>query len=334
MKKVLVLSLLSVLLLAVFSPVSAGNNLPKQMQSVEWGNSIPEELFLCMMDELPLDDSVAFMKGYAIPVPKLFGDDGCDLDAAAVFVKKAVDFYLSSGSPMIFSFTLMHDYSEAIANAAADHYKRARSSTPSATRGLVDSTIAYWNGDCHAYNCYAFALKKTNSVYNPGESVTGYESTLVTYLINHNVDGVASSVVTDLGNWNYSCVKKSNTCPSTSGLASGETLICVRLATDACDYHFMRYMPSASKWYHKPGRTAVLAFKYSPGYKIWSNEAFDGVNYYTGTVHYGTNIRYIVYRTTHANYTYTDVSATKHRQTCTRCGDISLKNHIMDPIAN
>ena len=121
----------------------------------------------------------------------------------------------------------------------------------------------------------------------------------------------------------------SRSCPNTSSLLSGEVLICVRTASNYIDYHFMRYMPSTTKWNHKPGLTAVLKYKYSPASYNWTNEAFDGVNYLPGTIIYSGSIGYIIYKSSHSN-TIIDLNDSYHRYLCSRCGVSHDSPHILN----
>ncbi|MCM1289871.1 MAG: hypothetical protein NC132_03450 [Corallococcus sp.] len=71
---------------------------------------------------------------------------------------------------------------------------------------------------------------------------------------------------------------------SIPSLADNQELICVRVGS--LDYHFMRYDKQTNAWYHKPGKTAVLKYKFVPSYdRIWINE-----NSYKGTESVGKDI--------------------------------------------
>ena len=41
-----------------------------------------------------------------------------------------------------------------------------------------------------------------------------------------------------------------------------QELICLRVKDE--DYHFMRYDKKTNAWYHKPGNSAILRYKYIP----------------------------------------------------------------------
>ena len=72
-------------------------------------------------------------------------------------------------------------------------------------------------------------------------------------------------------------------------------MICVRKSPN--DYHFMKYDVQTNSWYHKPGRSAVLRYKFIPQNNYtWTNEAsMYGVEYAPDQL-YGSNIQYITYQ--------------------------------------
>lgn len=64
------------------------------------------------------------------------------------------------------------------------------------------------------------------------------------------------------------------------------------------DYHFMTMR--TSDWFHKPGRTAILKYKYQPSKNLnWSNESavmsYSQLIYSAPTCYYTSDIYYVVY---------------------------------------
>ena len=58
---------------------------------------------------------------------------------------------------------------------------------------------------------------------------------------------------------------------------------------------FMKYNNEDEYWYHKPGRTAPLRYKYHPSAKVWTNEHSYGGSELLGDTIYDSDIYYIVY---------------------------------------
>lgn len=191
---------------------------------------------------------------------------------------------------------------------------------------LQYSTLYSWNpATMRYYNCYAYALGRTSGC-QPGDFSNQ------SYNDSASIASLAEVVKDDLnGDLGYDCVKvQSNRPASTSGWAN---VIAVRKDTtrDAGgknDYHFAKL--SSSNWYHKPGGTAILKFNSAPSNSVvWTNETYDG-SYNEPTVTYDSSIRYLLYKSSHGNTTYTWTGEHYHSGTthcylyayvCDDCGD-------------
>lgn len=166
---------------------------------------------------------------------------------------------------------------------------------------LVYSNLYSWDPNTMPYyNCYAYALGRT-SACDPGD-FSSYN-----YGSNHSIDKVANGVKSDLTTGlGYRCVKIQTTRPNSS--TGWNRVIAVRkdLSGDLNgfnDYHFARMFSSV--WRHKPGLSAVLTFKSAPNNStIWTNEAYASGIYYSPTITYESNIRYILYKANHGSTTY------------------------------
>lgn len=190
---------------------------------------------------------------------------------------------------------------------------------------LVYSTKYLWTSDMPNYNCYAYALGKTDDFHHPGE-YSGYS-----YDGRDSVDTIANHVVNDLksSKLNYGCVKKQKTKPSY--IDNTTNIIALRKyegddSTVYSDYHFAKL--NSSGWYHKPGGNAILKFKNDPSsYIYWTNERYDGKNYLAPTIIYNSDIVYILFRKQHSSITWTGEhyhSKNKHffkySYNCVLCG--------------
>lgn len=200
-------------------------------------------------------------------------------------------------------------------------------STRASTYTLQYSTLHLWDpATMPYYNCYAYVLGRTSTCH-PG-NFSGQ-----TYNGSFSITTVAQLVKDDLnGGLGYDCVKVQSSRPSSTN--GWENVIAVRKDTDnntsliGNDYHFA--MLTASGWYHKPGKTAILRFINAPtNSEFWTNEYYDG-NAYGYDVTYDSNILYLSYKSDHGNtsYVYTGEhyhSGSRHyylyAYVCNNCGD-------------
>ncbi len=145
------------------------------------------------------------------------------------------------------------------------------------------------------YNCYAYSINRSE---NPSHYATGFQyqpgdfARINGYYYGIQIDDLADIIKADLEAIGLTNVSISDSIPAS--LNSNQKLICVR--TGYTDYHFMRYDPVTDAWYHKPGQTAVLKYKYIPSNNLdWISEySLEGEEFYSGFV-YNSSIKYIVY---------------------------------------
>lgn len=162
-----------------------------------------------------------------------------------------------------------------------------------------------WNSRWSVYNCYAFALERFEAIqkysshdllqYQPGN----FSKTSFIDLSLKTTSDIASLVKDDLVaiGYNESSILISTTIPTVN---NNQQLICVRtILTDSVfswDYHFMRYDLKTNAWYHKPGKTAVLKYKYTPtNDRPWRVESFDGRGVMSSNAAYNSDIYFIRY---------------------------------------
>lgn len=143
------------------------------------------------------------------------------------------------------------------------------------------------------YNCYGYAIGRTNAYINPGyysnKTITLNGSSLIA------LDTIEVAVIADLKKLGYTNVKEVT---SSYTPKSTETLIAFRVGyhsnLNKYDYHFMRYNQNGY-WYHKPGSSAVLKYKYNAKTTTWSSEYYENGNWTIPSFTYNSDIRYIVY---------------------------------------
>ena len=124
-------------------------------------------------------------------------------------------------------------------------------------------------------NCYAYAIEKEDEVksYQPGDfSNNTYDLETVT------VAELADIIKKDLECLGKQNVVISTSCPNVN--TSNRKIICVRKGYNPTiniyDYHLMKC--NNGLWYHKPGSTSILQYKYAPSsYRDWINEYYDDI---------------------------------------------------------
>ncbi len=190
---------------------------------------------------------------------------------------------------------------------------------------LQDSTVyGSWSDSYLKYNCYAYALGRTDNCW-PGRFST------IPNIDNFNeyasVYKLACDVKADLKSATFSnkCVNMTTTRPTS--LKSGQSCICIRKSSD--DYHLMKL--SGSSWYHKPGLSNPLKYKYVPSTsRKWSDESsFLGVDYAPST-YYDSEIYFFIYSKEHGSIKSTWTGKDYHSQSrhyylysydCSDCGE-------------
>jgi hypothetical protein len=217
--------------------------------------------------------------------------------------------------PLGFSDTVTHHFVESIRAAVNGYYGTAQrnSSALHSRFYLQDSWVlnnlgvwsnssgGYWEAVWTTYNCYSYAIGRTDSWYNPGKFAHPGNNAVVS---NMPVEDVAQLVKEDLEFLGYGNVYSTDTAPDPASLEPHQKLICVRIGhftsgmgdyNDFKDYHFMKYNKEDGYWYHKPGSSAPLKYKYHPAYDSWTGEnSFNGIES-EGQVIYDGDIWYIVY---------------------------------------
>lgn len=159
--------------------------------------------------------------------------------------------------------------------------------------------IGTWDNSYLQYNCYTYALRRTDGKRNPGY----YSQGITSFVKTDTIYQIALKVKADLQELGYGCLKMRASYPDS--IPSTHFCICVRKGENSSttDFHFMRY--DGSYWSHKPGNTNPLRYIYLPSASVnWpleysfrnviGSEDFE----YTGTIYY------FIYSSQHADTVY------------------------------
>gem|GEM_PF-1375310 len=286
-----------------------------------------------VISEMPWEEQIAMLTEYGVVFPDNFPADlhRDFIQSVICLSEKDVNYRVVANSPVTFSVGCE------IVSAVNKYLGRESSIKDSsfsygATRGLNDSTVVgSWSNSYYNYNCYAYAVGMTDAFYWPGMYSNVPNSS--NFDISVSISTLAAHVKNDLASshYSYNCIKVVSTRPTS--FQSGQKCICIRKGSD--DFHFMKL--SSGFWYHKPSWTNPLKYKYTPSNSTyWTNEAYakdpsTGVmTYYSASTQYTSNIRYIVYSTTHTtNYGWTGESYHsgsyhyyKYGDICQECGTV------------
>ena len=161
-----------------------------------------------------------------------------------------------------------------------------------------------WLNRWKNYNCYAFAIERfelpqkyssyTRIQYQPGNFSHNTELNIT----RKSAEYIANAVKDDLVAIGHeeSSISISTSIPTVN---SNQQLICIRTTASNAfiwDYHFMRFDSKTDAWYHKPGPTAILKYKYAPtNDRHWKAEAFDENGVQTSNLTYTSTIYFIRY---------------------------------------
>lgn len=155
-----------------------------------------------------------------------------------------------------------------------------------------------WNSKWEYYNCFAYSINRSDRprYYNPDSLYIQYQpgdfAGTGSFSSSMTIATLANIIKDDLEAIGLTNIIISDSIPT--NLYTNQKLICVRKCSR--DYHFMRFDPETNAWYHKPGKTAILKYKYTPSNNNnWIAEgSYEGEEFYGGTI-YDSPIKYIVY---------------------------------------
>ena len=231
-----------------------------------------------------------------------------------------------------FNDSNIQSYSEQIQIFWIDFFKLSEdkySTVPNPTRYTLQYSTQYgsWNDSYLTYNCYAYALGRTDGFYKPGDfSEKTYSESL-------SISTLADYVIADLHNssstgYSLPCVWKSTSCPTYTSLRTGEYVICIRKdsQTPYIDFHFMKL--TSDGWLHKPAWSNPLKYIGNPSTTVdWIGEgSYLNTAYIDTSLCYTGTIYYIHYASTHDYSTYVPYSSSYHRVYCD-CSDYYTESH-------
>lgn len=315
--------ILAVLLMMISVPVTAVNDDPATLSEFsdkdfmmffrEWGIGIPEEQNM-------QQEWIAFVKNIVKTVERFpdaaFPYNNTEILEFANRIKTIVNDYYDV------NYTAKDDITS---HVGTDGARDGNSFQISVTNILQDNTVdGEWQEEYLNYNCYAYAIFRSNQV-NPGFTSQAFDHTA-------SITEIAELVKGDLEHLGWKVLYSGETKPVASS-ALCKQIICVRKDTDGSfnaagqriyDYHFMRQQPNGD-WYHKPGNTNPLKYNHSPDNGlIWVSEG-KRENYYfrDPSLTYESNIVYITFCMHDYEYRYCHTSngVHYHINTCTVCGN-------------
>lgn len=271
-----------------------------------------------LLSEMTDEECVAFVLENGISIPQWYETQ---LEWAP-FIRGVIKEVEENPNTIFgFGYVDLLRFSSDIKDAVLEHYEsrnKTRSLVSSATNILQDNWVVHsWVDSGAQINCYAYAIGE-DSWQDPGfmnglNSVGASVYTLATYaqadLEAKGYDAYVSSLMhTSYQHENVICFRR-------GVWYSDENY------TQTSDYHVMR-CDMDGYWYHKPGYSYPLKYKYAPNYKDWVHEAYSSNLYKRNEdVKYTGEIWYVIYSTPHEyEYMYCGSNGVhKHIQTCTIC---------------
>lgn len=271
------------------------------------------------LSEMSDEECLLFVEECGVELPSWFESD---MDWIP-FIRKVISM-VEEDPNVVFGFghTDLLNLAEDIKTAVRSYYGYhavALLADESSTNILVDNIVyGTWSSTYSNYNCYAYAIGRT-TMLDPGD-LSGN-----TYTQIPSTSTLAQYAKEDLEELGYTGVYVSSNMHTTS---HHTRVICIRKGTfydedNLCmvtDYHVMK-CESNGLWYHKPGHTNPLQYKYAPNREYWYYESFDGTTYRRDeSIRYSGEIWYVVYTTPHT-YQYIYRTGDTHIRTCTICGE-------------
>ena len=278
------------------------------------------------LSEMSIEECIAFLKANGVEIPdELYTELEWGVFAKEIIAQVEEDPNVA----FPFGYSVLLQFANDIRFAVIKYYNmdgNVYSVQAMEETSLQDNTVyGSWSDDYLNYNCYAYAIGCYDRIVNPGTFSNNAIS------MDTSISGIAGSVRTDLQALGYTVLSVSNTMPAVT-VSDHTHLICVRKDVDGVimveggmaillkDYHFMR-LGQDGNWYHKPGQTNPLRYKYTPSNdRIWVVESYDGESYdrVEGWT-YDSEIYFIGYTTPHT-YEYAMCGNEQHILTCTICG--------------
>lgn len=282
---------------------------------------------------------LAFLEEYDVEIPEGFAET--DAELAATVRAWIAQVENSPNTEFNYNHSVLYDFSNSIKVAVNDYY----GITPNT--GLISTFAAYqlqqstlwWRPDNYQnFNCYAYALGRSDRTYNPGDFS---EEISYSEFKNMSTEDLAGCVENDLrgDEYGYGCVTITLTRPDYEDLAATKTAICIRKGkynSNDPDYHLARLFYETEDeygdaWRHKPGSSYILQYIYYPSSSVdWIGEGYgpSGATLNTNGLTYTGEIYYIIFAENCAfgapvlthDYHQGTTNYYQYTKTCTQCG--------------
>lgn len=322
MKRIIALCITLSLLLVV-RPISATHATGNPQLS-----SLSDEALLAFLDE------------YDVEIPLGFKETNAEICEVVRWWVERVE----SNPNTLFGYNhpTTLNFACAVKNAVNDYYCISPLSGSASTYTryvLQQSTLWSIPTNAYSFNCYAYALGRSDDDYYPGYfSVGEFEPREIDSITSSQLADRVIADLTQSYSLNKKCAYKTTVRPNYDDLASGQTAICVRKGTDLMgngDYHFARLFYETEyeygdAWRHKPKMSYVLQFINYPSHSIpWVAEIYqangpkldeDGLTY-SGTIYYiifANNCSYSVVLVN--DYHQGNMHYYQYTKTCVNCG--------------
>ena len=275
MKACFILTIFLLLCASVIAILFVANTKPLE--------SAHAQISTAILSEMSDTECVEFITENDIEIPSAF----IDYPGLGAFVKKIIcAVEINPNYPIIYNYgvtrdfvenikTLVNDYYCATLNYSLQNFSFYSDNEPYKLQYNTVLSDGEWrdsNGDWDfsyiGYNCYSYAIGKTERAYDPGDfAKTG------SFYFEINIYDLTLVVMDDLEFLGYD-VEVHENIPVVLG--QYESLICIRRTTSEdsseTDYHFMKYDSISDAWYHKPGGTAILKHNSVPSCEPWKKE--------------------------------------------------------------
>lgn len=316
-----------ILSLVLFVNLSSSINATTTAPTLSEITPIDQETLLSDMTEL---ECLEFIKSQGVDIP----DDFEDETRWAPFIKQTIQRVEEDPNCVFaYNYIVTLQFAEDIRNVVNEYYTNhsytldtISTNTASAIFkvALEDSTnIGPWYDYYANYNCYAYAVGKSDKFYQPGEK-SGR-----TYSLSLDLNTLVNYVKYDLAAFGYPCIEVTTTRP-TAYIDGDAKAIAFRIGDT--DFHFMKLDKSDGRWYHKPGETRPLKYNYLPTTsRQWTNECIKKLDHvYIENTYYTSEIYYYIFAP--HEYIYTYVGSGSHTVSCLDCS--AYKFESCSPVGN
>ncbi len=248
-----------------------------------------EQVYLSQMSD---DECIAFVNANDINIPNDFANSP---ELGKIIREIILTVENDFNCEFAYSYYVTYNFATEIKEAVVGYYQETdtpQRQTKSDTYAnyVLEDSILWSNTGYLDYNCYAYAINRNEKTSVFGQYQLGYFSN-TSVNINLSIEDMANVVKKDLETIGFGNISITTYIPS---LGENERLICIRKGSR--DYHFMKYDKEENAWFHKPGTSAILKYKYTPEFAlIWTNEGVNENGVVNPTTTYDSTIYFIKY---------------------------------------